>query len=90
MQEAQSTALAAANSGTDSQFPNSRKLVSVPEFHRTFHRVKEEVAGVVVGQDRVVEQLLAAIFAGGHVLLRGMPGLGRTLLVKTLARVLGL
>jgi len=69
---------------------SAAKPVSTSEFQRTFQRVREEICGVVVGQDRVVEHLLAAIFAGGHVLLRGMPGLGRTLLVKTLAQVLGL
>ncbi|MCX7805870.1 MAG: MoxR family ATPase [Planctomycetota bacterium] len=66
------------------------KPVEPKEFHDTFHRIREEISRVVVGQDRVIEHMLAAIFAGGHVLLRGMPGLGRTLLVKTLAHVLGL
>jgi MoxR-like ATPase len=45
---------------------------------------------VLVGQAQAVEHLLAAVFAGGHVLLEGMPGLGRTLLVKLAAKVLGL
>jgi len=60
------------------------------QFHDIFSRARREIANVIIGQDRVIEQLLAAVFAGGHVLLRGMPGLGRTLLVKTLAKVLGL
>jgi MoxR-like ATPase len=64
--------------------------VTVEEFRDIFQRVRGEIAKVLLGQETVVEQLLAAIFAGGHVLLRGMPGLGRTLLVKTLAQVLGL
>jgi MoxR-like ATPase len=67
-----------------------KKTVTVEEFRETFAEVREELGRVVVGQGRVVEHLLAAIFAGGHVLLKGMPGLGRTLLVKTLAEVLGL
>jgi MoxR-like ATPase len=66
------------------------KTVSIGEFRETFHRARQELAKVVVGQERVVEHLLATIFAGGHVLLKGMPGLGRTLLVKTLAHMLGL
>jgi len=66
------------------------RTVSIEKFRETFRNVREELARVVVGQDRAVEHLLAAIFAGGHVLLKGMPGLGRTLLVKTLAQVLGL
>lgn len=60
------------------------------EFHRVFHAVRAELAKVVVGQERVVEHLLVAVFAGGHVLLTGMPGLGRTLLVKALAEILAL
>ncbi len=64
--------------------------LTITEFRDTFQRARQEIASIVVGQDRAIEHLLAAIFAGGHVLLSGMPGLGRTLLVKSLARVLGL
>ena len=60
------------------------------QFHTLFHRVRDELAKVVVGQHTAVEHLLVAIYAGGHVLLRGMPSLGRTLLVNTLAQVMGL
>ena len=66
------------------------RTVSVEEFREVFRNVREELARAVVGQERAVEHLLAAVFAGGHVLLKGLPGLGRTLLVKTLAQVLGL
>lgn len=59
-------------------------------FYEVYHRVRRELARVVVGQQDVIDHLLAAVFGGGHVLLTGMPGLGRTLLVKTLAEVLGL
>ncbi len=51
---------------------------------------RREIARVVIGQDEVVEQALIAIMAGGHALLIGVPGLGKTLLVDTLGRVLGL
>lgn len=60
------------------------------KFHEIFCRARKELSRVVVGQERVVEHLLVAVFAGGHVLLTGMPGLGRTLLVKTMAQILGL
>jgi len=60
------------------------------EFHDTYHRVRRELGRVIVGQDRVLDHLLTAVFAGGHVLLTGLPGLGRTLLVKSLADALGL
>lgn len=60
------------------------------EFREKFLAVRHELAKVIVGQDRAIEHLLVAVLAGGHVLLTGLPGLGRTLLVKTLAKVLGL
>lgn len=50
-------------------------------------KVKEEIAQVIVGQQEVVELCLAAMLAGGHVLLEGVPGLGKTLLVTTLGQV---
>ncbi|MEO0422793.1 MAG: MoxR family ATPase, partial [Pseudomonadota bacterium] len=52
--------------------------------------VRENVAKVIVGQEEVVEQLLVALLAGGHCLLEGVPGLAKTLLVKTLAQSLSL
>jgi len=55
-----------------------------------FGRIEAEVAKAVVGQREVVEQLLAALFAGGHVLLEGVPGVAKTLLAKALARTLDL
>ncbi len=66
------------------------EMITPAQFHETFHRIRGELAKVVIGQDRVIEHLLVAVFSGGHVLLTGLPGLGRTLLVKTLAQVLGL
>ena len=60
------------------------------EFRKTFEALKAELATVIVGQDDVVELLLAAFFAGGHVLLEGVPGLGKTLLAKSFAKTLGL
>jgi MoxR-like ATPase len=60
------------------------------QFRQHYARVAAEVGKVIVGQERVVEAVLTALFAGGHVLLEGVPGLGKTELVKTLARVLEL
>jgi MoxR-like ATPase len=55
-----------------------------------FARIEAEVARAVVGQREPVEQLLCALFAGGHVLLEGVPGVAKTLLAKALARTLDL
>jgi MoxR-like ATPase len=52
-------------------------------------RIRAEIARAVIGQDDVVEHTLIAVLARGHVLLEGAPGLGKTLLVRTLGRVLG-
>ena len=54
------------------------------------NKLRAELAKVIVGQDRVVEQLLTAIFARGHCLLVGVPGLAKTLLISTLAKSLRL
>jgi len=59
-------------------------------FRKDYARIRQEVAKVIVGQDRVVAGALAAIVCGGNVLLEGVPGLGKTELVKTLSRVLDL
>jgi len=58
------------------------------DFRDNFERLRREIGRVIVGHDRVVEGLLAALVVGGHVLLEGVPGLGKTLLVRTLAEVL--
>jgi len=56
----------------------------------TMSRVKSEVAKRIYGQDRVIEESLVTLLAGGHALLVGVPGVAKTLLVETLAEVLGL
>tara|TARA_R110002111_G_scaffold153375_1_gene220179 strand:- start:140975 stop:141991 length:1017 start_codon:yes stop_codon:yes gene_type:complete len=59
-------------------------------FKRTFNEVRAEVARMIIGQERVVESTLYALFCGGNVLLEGVPGLGKTELVKALSKVLDL
>ncbi len=56
----------------------------------SYAALRREIAKVIIGQDRVVEQLLTALLARGHCLLVGVPGLAKTLLIKTLAQVLDL
>ena len=50
-------------------------------------RIESELAKVIVGQKQVIEQILIALFAGGHCLITGAPGLAKTLLVKSIARI---
>ena len=63
---------------------------AVEEFRRRADALKDEMGRVIVGQDMIVEGVLMCLCAGGHVLLEGVPGLGKTLLVRTLAQTLGL
>src|SRR4249919_1333614 len=53
-------------------------------------RLRDELGRAIIGQQAVVQEILTAFFAGGHVLLRGVPGLAKTLLIKTLAQAVHL
>ena len=59
------------------------------EFQRLFQAMRDEVERVIVGQQEIVEQVLVALLARGHVLVEGVPGLGKTLLARSLAAVVG-
>lgn len=60
------------------------------EFRERFQQLKSEVQKVIIGQDDILEHTLTALLAGGHVLLEGVPGLGKTLLVRSIANALNL
>lgn len=60
------------------------------KFRETFSLLEREVKKVIVGHTDVICRVLIALFSGGHVLLEGVPGLGKTLLIKSLSRALGL
>lgn len=62
----------------------------ISAFRSNWERLRQEIGKVIVGHESVVEGTLTAILAGGHVLLEGVPGLGKTLLVRTLSEVLDL
>jgi MoxR-like ATPase len=62
----------------------------IQSFRDSYAALRAEIGKVIVGHDAIVEGTLIALFAGGHVLLEGVPGLGKTLLVRTLSQVLDL
>ena len=68
----------------------SSDLKAVEQLKSARERILAELRKVIIGQDEVVEQLLTALFSNGHVLLVGVPGLAKTLLVSSLARVMDL
>lgn len=73
-----------------SNITNTELQTQVEDFANTFGRIENEIGRKIVGMKEVVRLSLAAIFAGGHVLLEGAPGLGKTLLVKSIAQTMGL
>jgi len=66
------------------------EVVQLDQLKKQFTTLKNEIAKVIVGQDQVVKELILSIFCKGHVLLVGVPGLAKTLLVKTISEALGL
>ncbi len=62
----------------------------VARFQHIVEELRTTIGSVVVGQEAVIDDVLTALFAGGHVLLEGVPGLGKTLLVKTVSQALDL
>jgi len=69
---------------------NSNDVELVEQLSSSVKKIKSEVGKVIIGQDEIIENLLISIFAGGHCLLVGVPGLAKTLLIKTFADVLDL
>src|SRR5436309_7367789 len=62
----------------------------IQTFRQSYSALRAEIGKLIVGHESIVEATLIALFAGGHVLLEGVPGLGKTLLVRTLSEVLDL
>ena len=74
---------------TDTQVEGPSEA-DIADFINIAQQLEKELCSVVIGQERVIRELLLALFAGGHVLLEGVPGLGKTLLVRTVADALAL
>ena len=66
------------------------ELAAIERLNDGYKRIRKELSKAIVGQDRVIEELLIAIFARGHCLLVGVPGLAKTLMIRTLAESLTL
>jgi len=62
----------------------------IDELRESYNTMRTELAKVIVGQESVIEEMMIALFSGGHVLLEGVPGLAKTLLISSLARVMDL
>ncbi|HOD48473.1 MAG TPA: MoxR family ATPase [Candidatus Hydrogenedentes bacterium] len=68
----------------------SNPEMAAAQFRDDFQRLHDEIAKVIVGSEHVIDGVLTCLFAGGHCLLEGVPGLGKTLLVRTLSQSLSL
>ena len=60
------------------------------KFKQKFERIEQEISNVIIGQKALIRNVLTAVVAGGNVLLEGLPGLGKTQLVKAIGKVLDL
>jgi len=75
---------------SDSSPPHADVEAAAQRFRDDYASAREQIQRVIVGQDEVIDGVLTCLFTGGHALLEGVPGLGKTLLIRTLARVLSL
>ncbi|MBS1551248.1 MAG: MoxR family ATPase [Bacteroidetes bacterium] len=75
---------------TNQDIKNSSDVELVHNLNAKYKELKSEIAKVIVGQDKIIEQIIISILSKGHCLLIGVPGLAKTLLVKTLSEVLDL
>lgn len=70
--------------------PTAAMTEQAAEFRDSYHRVREMIGRVIVGHDEIVGGVLTAMLVGGHCLLEGVPGLGKTMLVRTISEVMDL
>src|SRR6202162_1348354 len=80
----------AASIAADTAQAQGPSAADIKTFMQVAQSLEKELSSIVVGQERVIRELLLALLAGGHVLLEGVPGLGKTLLVRTLSDALEL
>ncbi|MAD80823.1 MAG: AAA family ATPase [Planctomycetaceae bacterium] len=70
--------------------PQTEDTRAVENLHAVYQRITDELAKVIVGQEQVIEEMLVAMFARGHCLLVGVPGLAKTLIIRTVAQTMSL
>src|SRR5256714_10398360 len=70
--------------------PNTSMPERAEQFRQAYRRVREEIGKVIVGHDEIIDGVLTCLFVGGHALLEGVPGLGKTALIRALADALHL
>jgi MoxR-like ATPase len=78
------------DSDSESRPPSDHDLAAIDRLNHGYRQLKHELNKAIVGQQRVLEELLVAIFARGHCLLTGVPGLAKTLMIRTLADAMNL
>ena len=72
------------------KMPATEEVQAIEELMKSQELILEQLKKVIVGQEEVINQMLMALFAGGHCLLEGVPGLAKTLMIRTLAQILNL
>ncbi|RAL21586.1 AAA family ATPase [Lujinxingia litoralis] len=75
---------------SEASAPDASVQAQVDAFQKDTRRVREEVGKMIVGQREIIDGVIQVMLAGGNVLLEGVPGLGKTMLVRTLSEALGL
>src|SRR5690349_16392203 len=83
-------AAAAATQTAPPQEPSRTDVEAAKYLGDACHHLQAELGKVIVGQEKVVEELLVAIFARGHCIMQGVPGLAKTMMVSTLAQTMDL
>src|SRR5476651_851073 len=79
-----------ATPAADTTFDTAELKQRIDHFHHVRDQILAQVHEVIVGQEDVLEQILIALFVGGHCLITGLPGTAKTLMVRTIAQTLGL
>src|SRR6266481_5888100 len=79
-----------ATPAADLTFDSAELKTRIDRFRTVRDEILTQVHSVIVGQDEVLDQILIALFVGGHCLITGLPGTAKTLMVRTIAQTLGL